>query len=101
MAVGGHTASVTQALTSGVGFALEDVQVSGNVETSDIDILQQLGLDGSTSVVAIDAHAARDKLMELPWVTDAHVQKIYPRGLMVQLVERKAAGIWQHGDACR
>jgi cell division protein FtsQ len=99
MAVGGHTASVTQALTSGVGFALEDVQVSGNVETSDIDILQQLGLDGSTSVVAIDAHAARDKLMELPWVTDAHVQKIYPRGLMVQLVERKAAGIWQHGDA--
>ncbi len=99
METGGHTASVTQALTSGVGFALEDVQVSGNVETSDIDILQQLGLDGSTSVVAINAHAARDKLMELPWVTDAHVQKIYPRGLMVQLVERKAAGIWQHGDA--
>lgn len=99
MEVGGHTAFVTQALTSGVGFALEDVQVSGNVETSDIDILQQLGLDGSTSVVAIDAHAARDKLMELPWVTDAHVQKIYPRGLMVQLIERKAVGIWQHGDA--
>lgn len=99
METGGHTTTVTQALTSGVGFALEDVQVSGNVETSDIDILQQLGLDGSTSVVAIDAHAARQKLMELPWVTDAHVQKIYPRGLMVQLVERKAVGIWQHGDA--
>lgn len=99
MEVGGHTTTVTQALTSGVGFALEDVQVSGNVETSDIDILQQLGLDGSTSVVAIDAHAAREKLMELPWVTDAHVQKIYPRGLMVRLVERKAVGIWQHGDA--
>lgn len=99
METGGHTTTVTQALTSGVGFALEDVQVSGNVETSDIDILQQLGLDGSTSVVAIDAHAARQKLMELPWVTDAHVQKIYPRGLMVRLVERKAVGIWQHGDA--
>lgn len=99
MEAGGHTTTVTQALTSGVGFALEDVQVSGNVETSDIDILQQLGLDGSTSVVAIDAHAARERLMELPWVTDAHVQKIYPRGLMVRLVERKAVGIWQHGDA--
>jgi cell division protein FtsQ len=99
MTVGGHTATVTQAVTSGVGFALEDVQVTGNLETSDIDILQQLGLDGSTSVVAIDAHAARDKLMELPWVTDAHVQKIYPRGLMVRLVERKAVGIWQHGEA--
>jgi len=97
MALGGHTQSVTQALTTGAGFALEDVHVSGNVETSDIDILQQLGLDGSTSVVAIDAHAAREKLIELPWVTDAHVQKIYPRGLSVRLSERKPVGIWQHG----
>jgi cell division protein FtsQ len=99
MALGGHTGTVTQAMTTGAGFALEDVHVSGNTETSDIDILQQLGLDGSTSVVAIDAHAARARLMELPWVTDAHVQKIYPRGLSVRLVERKAVGIWQHGDA--
>lgn len=98
MALGGHTEAVTQAVTTGAGFALEDVHVSGNIETSDIDVLQQLGLDGSTSVVAIDAHAARAKLIELPWVTDAQVQKIYPRGLSVRLVERKAVGIWQHGD---
>ena len=98
MAIGGHTHSVTQAVTTSAGFALEDVHVSGNVETSDIDILQQLGLDGSTSVVAISAHVAREKLIELPWVTDAHVQKIYPRGLSVRLTERKPVGIWQHGD---
>ena len=98
MALGGHTHTVTQAVTTGAGFALEDVHVSGNAETSDIDILQQLGLDGSTSVVAINAHMAREKLIELPWVTDAHVQKIYPRGLSVRLIERKPVGIWQHGD---
>lgn len=98
MALGGHTYAVTQAVTTGAGFALEDVQVSGNTETSDIDILQQLGLDGATSVVAIDAHAAREKLLQLPWVTDARVQKIYPRGLSVALVEREPVGIWQHGD---
>ncbi|KJS13269.1 MAG: cell division protein FtsQ [Hoeflea sp. BRH_c9] len=98
MALGGHTQAVTQAVTTGAGFALEDVHVSGNAETSDIDILQQLGLDGSTSVVAIDAHAARAMLLDLPWVTDAEVQKIYPRGLSVKLVERKPVGIWQHGD---
>lgn len=98
MTLGGHTHAVTQAVTTGVGFALEDVHVSGNVETSDIDILQQLGLDGSTSVVAINAHAAREQLIELPWVTDAQVQKIYPRGMSVRLVERTPVGIWQHGD---
>lgn len=99
MSLGGHTASVTQALTSGVGFALEDVQVSGNVETSDIDILQQLGLDGSTSVVSINVHIARARLKDLPWITDAQVKKVYPRGLSVSVVERKAVGIWQHGNA--
>lgn len=98
MTLGGHTHAVTQAVTTGVGFALEDVHVSGNLETSDIDILQQLGLDGSTSVVAINAHIAREQLIELPWVTDAQVQKIYPRGLSVRLVERTPVGIWQHGD---
>ncbi|WP_417416110.1 cell division protein FtsQ/DivIB [Hoeflea sp.] len=98
MALGGHTQTVTQAVTTSAGFALEDVHVSGNVETSDIDILQQLGLDGLTSVVAIDAHAAREKLIELPWVIDAQVQKIYPRGLSVRLTEREPVGIWQHGD---
>ncbi|MDF1609563.1 cell division protein FtsQ/DivIB [Hoeflea sp. YIM 152468] len=98
MTLGGHIHAVTQAVTTGVGFALEDVHVIGNAETSDIDILQQLGLDGSTSVVAIDAHAAREQLMELPWVTDAQVQKIYPRGMTVRLIEREPVGIWQHGD---
>ena len=98
MTLGGHTHAVTQAVTTSAGFALEDVHVSGNIETSDIDILEQLGLDGTTSVVAINAQAAREKLMQLAWVTDAVVQKIYPRGLSVRLIERKPVGIWQHGD---
>ncbi|MCY0147858.1 cell division protein FtsQ/DivIB [Hoeflea sp. G2-23] len=98
MQLGGHTEAVTQAVTTSAGFALEDVQISGNAETSDIDILGQLGLDGSTSVVAIDAHLARTRLMQLPWVTDAQVQKIYPRGLSVNVTERQPVGIWQHGD---
>lgn len=99
VALGGHAEAVTQAVTTSAGFALEDVRISGNVETSDIDVLGQLGLDGSTSVVAIDAQLARARLMDLPWVTDAQVQKIYPRGLSVKITERKPVGIWQHGAA--
>lgn len=97
MSLGGHTELVAQATTSAAGFAIEDVKVSGNVQTSEIDIFQLLGLDGATSLIALDVNAARKKLTELPWVEDVDVRKIYPRTIEVRLKEREAFGIWQHG----
>ncbi|MFB9951793.1 cell division protein FtsQ/DivIB [Rhizobium puerariae] len=98
MSLGGHTQTVAQATTAAAGFAIEDVRVSGNDQTSEIDILQLLGLDGTTSLVALDIDAARRKLSELPWVQYAEVRKIYPKTIEVMLKERRAFGIWQHGS---
>ncbi|WP_164901731.1 cell division protein FtsQ/DivIB [Neorhizobium lilium] len=98
MSLGGHAQDVAQATTAAVGFAIEDVRVSGNSETSEIDILQLLGLDGTTSLVALDVDAARRKLSELPWVQYAEVRKVYPRTIEVMLKEREAFGVWQHGS---
>ena len=97
MSLGGHGHEVAQATTAAVGFAIEDVRVSGNEQTSEIDILQLLGLDGTTSLVALDIDAARRKLSQLPWVEYAEVRKVYPRTIEVMLKERQAFGIWQHG----
>lgn len=98
MQLGGHSDAVAEALSSTAGFALEDVHVSGNTETSDITVLEQIGLNGATSVLSISAEAARDKLIELPWVVDAQVTKVYPKSLSVKLVERVPVAIWQHGE---
>jgi len=98
MSLGGHTNIVTQATTSAAGFAVEDVKVSGNLQTSEIDIFQLLGLDGSTSLIALDIDAARRKLAQLPWVEDVDVRKVYPKTIEVRLKERQAFGIWQHGS---
>lgn len=98
MSIGGHTQTVAQATTAAAGFAIEDVRVSGNSQTSEIDILQMLGLDGTTSLVALDIEAARRQLSELPWVAYAEVRKVYPRTIEVMLKEREAFGIWQHGS---
>lgn len=95
---GGHSPAVFQAVTSVAGFAIEDVRVSGNTHTSEIDILQLLGLDGTTSLVALDIDTARQRLTELPWVQAAEVRKIYPATIEVALKEREAYGIWQHGE---
>lgn len=98
MSVGGHSQAVAEATTSAAGFAIEDVKVSGNDETSEIEILQLLGLDGTTSLVSLNADAARLKIANLPWVQTVEVRKIYPRTVVVKLTERKAYAIWQHGS---
>ncbi|AOF91468.1 cell division FtsQ family protein [Sinorhizobium sp. RAC02] len=97
MSLGGHSQDFAQASTTAIGFAIEDVKVSGNRETSEIDILERLGLDGTTSLVALDVKEARQKLSDLPWVEDVSVRKIYPGTIEIALKEREAFAIWQHG----
>jgi cell division protein FtsQ len=45
MALGGHTQAVTQAVTTGAGFALEDVHVSGNVETRVVTLIRGIAFE--------------------------------------------------------
>ncbi|WP_304945038.1 cell division protein FtsQ/DivIB [Shinella sp. PSBB067] len=98
MSLGGHSQDFAQVSTTAIGFAIEDVKVSGNRETSEIDILERLGLDGTTSLVALDVKEARAKLTELPWVQDVSVRKVYPGTIEIALKEREAFAIWQHGN---
>jgi len=98
MSLGGHSQDFAQASTTAMGFAIEDVKVSGNRETSEIDILERLGLDGTTSLVALDVKDARAKLADLPWVQDVSVRKVYPGTIEIALKEREAFAIWQHGN---
>ena len=96
--LGGHTHSALEATSTTLGFGVDKVNVTGNVETSDIDVLQQLRLDGATSILTLNVHDARAALMTLPWVADAQVRKVYPDAVDVKLTERKAFAIWQHGQ---
>jgi cell division protein FtsQ len=98
MSLGGHANFVAQSATSAAGFAVEDLKVSGNIQTSEIEIFQQLDLDGSTSLISLDVEEVRQRLAKLPWVSDVEVQKVYPKTVEVRLKEREAFGIWQHGN---
>lgn len=99
MVVGGHSEDVVKVTTSTLGFAIERVEVVGNAETSDIDVLGQLNLDGSTSLMGLNVERAREEISQLPWVESAEVRKIYPGTVLVSLEERKAHAIWQNDDA--
>ncbi|WP_084032673.1 cell division protein FtsQ/DivIB [Chelativorans sp. J32] len=95
---GGHSEEVLKAVTSRVGFAINDVEVAGNRESSEIDVLQQVGLDGWTSMVGFDVREARQRISELPWVESVAVRKVYPSTLAIEMVEKKPFALWQQGS---
>ena len=96
--LGGHFPALVQGVTARSGFAVDQIKVSGNRETSEIDILDKLELDGWTSLVGFDADEARERIASLPWVREAAVRKVYPDTIEVRIEEREAFAIWQHGN---
>lgn len=98
MVLGGHTPLVLKETTSRIGFAVGQIKVTGHVETSEIDVLEQLDLDGATSLIGFDSEAARQRVLKMPWVATARVTKLYPDGVSVELTEKVPFAVWQNGD---
>ncbi|MER9340197.1 cell division protein FtsQ/DivIB [Mesorhizobium sp. M0601] len=97
--LGGYSDAIVQSVTARTGFAVDQVKVVGNRETSEIDILDRLELDGWTSLIGFDAEAARERITTLPWVEAAAVRKVYPHTLEVRVEEREPFALWQQGSA--
>lgn len=96
--LGGHADDIVQSITARTGFAVDQIKVVGNRQTSEIDILDRLELDGWTSLIGFDAEAARERIDTLPWVEVAAVRKVYPHTLEVRVEEREPFALWQQGS---
>lgn len=95
--LGGHLDGFVQDVTARTGFAVDQIKVVGNRETSEIDILDKLDLNGWTSLVGFSAEGARERIALLPWIQSVAVRKVYPHLLEVRIDERQAFAIWQRG----
>jgi cell division protein FtsQ len=96
--LGGNLDGFVQGVTARTGFAVDQIKVVGNRETSEIDILDKLDLDGWTSLVGFNVETARERVATLPWVEGAAVRKIYPHTLEVRIEERQPFALWQQGS---
>lgn len=97
MLVGGHTVTVASALTAWSGLGIDEVTITGQSETSEVDVLDRLAIGPYPSIVTFDALAARERVEELPWVKRVTIRKLYPHTLQVAIVEKEPFAIWQHG----
>jgi len=99
LVAGGHVARLADGTLSAIGLGIETVTVDGNAETAQFAVLEMLELDPGASLPGFDAHAARARVSQLPWVADVTVRKSYPGILAVSLTEKLPFALWQHNDA--
>ncbi len=97
--LGGHVTTVISAVASWSGLGVESVKITGQSETSELDVLEQLDMGPFPSLVTFDADGARARIEALPWVAQATVRKLYPDTIEIAVAERTPFAIWQNGLA--
>ncbi len=96
--LGGHGPAIVGSAAATMGLKATDIVITGQVETSDADVFEALSIGRSGSLVGFDAGDARERVMALPWIKNVAIRKIYPGKLLVAVVEKRAAAVWQHRD---
>ena len=84
-----------QRLTADAGLAVDDVLVAGRVETDPRALLDAVGVERGTPILTVDLDAVRERVVALPWVKAARVERHLPDTLLVALTERRPLALWQ------
>src|SRR3546814_17145144 len=82
------------ALTADAGLAVGDVLVTGRNETDAADLLDVLGVDRGMPILAIDLEALQERVVALPWVRTARVQRDRPDPLFLPHPYRRPPAPW-------
>ena len=83
------------AVIADAGFGIASVHLAGNGRTQPSEILAALGFEPGQPIFGADVQAARQRLLQLPWVADAEVRRQYPDSIAVSLVEKLPFALWQ------
>jgi len=78
------------------GLAVQDVTVSGRERSDPQRLLAALGVERGTPILAFDPHAARERVLALPWISAAEVERRLPDQIHLRLEERLPLALWQH-----
>ncbi len=78
------------------GFAMRRVEIKGARRVSRLDIYNIAFDQPSMAMPLVDLDATRARLMQLGWVKEARVHRRLPDTLVIDVVERRPAAIWQN-----
>jgi len=85
----------TAALIQDAGFGIAQIHITGNSRTPKESIAAALDIYKGQPIFDADIHAARQRIVHLPWVADAEVRRRYPDDISVRIIEKLPYALWQ------
>jgi cell division protein FtsQ len=80
------------------GFAVKRVEIKGLNRMQRLPIYAVALDQPSMAMPLVDLDATRERLLRFGWVEEARVSRRLPDTLVVDIVERRPAAIWQHNQ---
>jgi cell division protein FtsQ len=81
------------------GLRVENIQIDGLKRMDKMSVYQQVLDQNARAMPLVDLEDVRQRLLKFPWIKDARVSRRLPDKLLINIVEREPAAIWQnHGQ---
>lgn len=96
--IGGHADGIFGEATAMIGLKVDEVKITGQIETSESAIIRALDLQSHASMVMFNASAARKRIQSMPWIDEVTIRKTYPGSVKVAIKERQPFALWQSGQ---
>jgi cell division protein FtsQ len=93
--VDGGLASLPGSVAGYFGYAANDIHISGLKWQTPQAVLAAIGVTPGSALVGFEPARARRLLENLDWVKAAHVQRLFPNQLEINIVERQPFAVWQ------
>jgi len=80
------------------GLRVEQVDITG-LKRMDRETVYAIALENQATdrpLLAVDLQAVRKRLLPYGWIADAYVSRRFPDRLLIHIVEREPAAIWQN-----
>lgn len=81
------------------GFRVQGIEVTGIRRMDPMTVYAVVLQQKSRALPLVDVADVRERLLAYPWIADAQVSRRLPDKLVVHIVEREPAAIWQNEGA--
>ncbi len=85
-----------QQKTADAGFRLNYVYLEGRQKTDKSEIDKALGLKTGQPILFVSLNDIKQRLEAVPHIHTAHVERVLPNQIRIQLEERKPIAVWQY-----
>jgi cell division protein FtsQ len=77
------------------GFTVDRIDIKGLKQMDSAPVYAIAAGQKSMAMPLVDVHAIRERLLQYGWVKDARVSRRLPDTLVIDIVERQPAALWQ------